>query len=737
MKFAGVIVDISHEKLDKTFQYRIPEELEESVGIGSRVEIPFRTERRTGYVVEISGTPEIALERIKPLYGIAKGSVPVDERMIRLAYWMKTNYGSTVIKALQTVIPVKDRVKHKRQRTVRLLVSDGEAAKLAKECRAGRRTAQARILETLLEYGASDYSLLTGKLGVSPPSLKSLETKGIIGLEEITVFRNAVKVRAKNRAVHRLNPAQQRVSDSILSDYDRGDLTPCLIKGITGSGKTEVYMELIDHVIGMGREAIVLIPEIALTYQTVMRFYHRFGDIVSVINSRLSDGEKYDRFCMAREGGIKIMIGPRSALFTPFAKIGLIIIDEEHESAYQSENIPKYHARETAVELARMTGAKVVMGSATPSLEAYYRALNGSYKLYRLDSRAGEGSLPDVDIVDLREELRNGNRSMFSDRLTELIRDRLAKKEQIMLFLNRRGYQGFLNCRDCGEVIGCPHCAVSLTLHKNRRLKCHYCGYEEAAVSVCPKCGSKHIGAFKAGTQMVEEQLRSCFPEAVLLRMDADTTKGKEGHERILEKFASHEADILVGTQMIVKGHDFPDVTLVGALLADLSLRSPDYRAAETTFELLTQAAGRAGRGDRPGNVVIQTYSPEHYSIVRAAKQDYDSFYEEEIGYRALMEYPPIHHMMSVRLASPKEEKAVSLSELVAGINRAAKGFADTRIIGPADAPIYKMNDIFYRMIYYKNKSREDLTHIKDAIETYIREHEESFRDCLIQFDFR
>ena len=537
MKYAGVIVDISHEKLDKTFQYIIPAELEESVGIGTRVNIPFRQSHRTGYVVEITDTPELEPDRIKPIVGVAPGSIPIDERMIKLAYWMKTNYGSTVIKALQTVIPVKDKVKNAVRRTVSLAVSQDEAAELSRECRSKHRTAQARVLDALIEYGAADSSFFTNKLNVGASALKALSENGIIRIEETTVLRNSFNASAKNTAAHKLNTEQQSISDSIISDYDKGDMTPCLIKGITGSGKTEIYMELIAHVTRMGREAIVLIPEIALTYQTVMRFYNRFGDVVSVINSRLSNGEKYDRFCMARDGRIKIMIGPRSALFTPFKNIGLIIIDEEHESAYQSENIPKYHARETAVELARMTGAKVVMGSATPSLEAYYRAKNGIYKLYRLDNRAGEGKLPDVDIVDLREELKKGNRSMFSGRLMELMDDRLKKGEQIMLFLNRRGYQGFINCRDCGEVIECPHCAVSLTLHNNRRLKCHYCGYERENIKICPKCGSKHIGTFKAGTQMAEEELRKYFPAAVTLRMDADTTKGKEGHGKILREF--------------------------------------------------------------------------------------------------------------------------------------------------------------------------------------------------------
>ena len=511
-------------------------------------------------------------------------------------------------------------------------------------------------------------------------------------------------------------------------------MTPCLIKGVTGSGKTEVYMEIIQHVLSKGREVIVLIPEISLTYQTIMRFYAKFGNVVSVINSRLSKGEKYDRFELAAQGRIKIMVGPRSALFTPFNNLGAVIIDEEHESAYQSETIPRYHARETAIELARMTGAKVIMGSATPSLETFNRCKSGIYKLYRLDNRAGNATIPDVDVVDLRDEMKKGNRTMFSTKLKSLMQEKLDAGEQIMLFLNRRGYQGFINCRECGNVIQCPHCDVSLTLHGRNRLVCHYCGYETVFNHICPKCGSKYIGAFKAGTEKVEEETRKIFPHASVLRMDLDTTSGKEGHRNILEKFASHEADILIGTQMIVKGHDFADVTLVGILLADMSLHCSDYRAAEITFDLLTQAAGRAGRGDRKGNVVIQTYDPEHYSIVHAAGQDYDAFYDEEMGYRELMGYPPSNHMMAVRISCADANLATKLSDELYKLTS-----VDDRvnIIGPADAAVYKINDIYNRVIYYKCRDYALLIQIKDIIENYLKCNVSCYKECHVVFDFR
>lgn len=733
MIYAGVIVDISHEKLDKIFQYSVPEDIASVISIGNKVNIPFGAGHRTGYVVNLSNTPEIAPDKIRPLDGIVKSSTTIDERMIKLAYWMKTNYGSTINQALKTVIPVKEKVKQVNNRTVRLLISPREALSLSEEYRTSKRK-QSEILKFLSNNPVCDYRKVTQQMGQVRQSLTALSDAGLIEIDTQRVFRNELEAAEDFRNVTSLNQEQRVVCDGIIKDYDNNDMTPCLIKGVTGSGKTEVYMEIIQHVLSKGREVIVLIPEISLTYQTIMRFYAKFGNVVSVINSRLSKGEKYDRFELAAQGRIKIMVGPRSALFTPFNNLGAVIIDEEHESAYQSETIPRYHARETAIELARMTGAKVIMGSATPSLETFNRCKSGIYKLYRLDNRAGNATIPDVDVVDLRDEMKKGNRTMFSTKLKSLMQEKLDAGEQIMLFLNRRGYQGFINCRECGNVIQCPHCDVSLTLHGRNRLVCHYCGYETVFNHICPKCGSKYIGAFKAGTEKVEEETRKIFPHASVLRMDLDTTSGKEGHRNILEKFASHEADILIGTQMIVKGHDFADVTLVGILLADMSLHCSDYRAAEITFDLLTQAAGRAGRGDRKGNVVIQTYDPEHYSIVHAAGQDYDAFYDEEMGYRELMGYPPSNHMMAVRISCADADLATKLSDELYKLTS-----VDDRvnIIGPADAAVYKINDIYNRVIYYKCRDYALLIQIKDIIENYLKCNVPCYKECHVVFDFR
>ena len=450
----------------------------------------------------------------------------------------------------------------------------------------------------------------------------------------------------------------------------------------------------------------------------------------------MSAGEKYDQFERAKKGEIDVMIGPRSALFTPFRNLGLIVMDEEHESSYKSESMPKYHAREVAIQLAKMVNASVVLGSATPSVETYYHAQKGDYKLYRLCQRATGGKLPQVHLVDLRQELKEGNRSIFSRKMQELIEDRLTKKEQIMLFLNRRGYAGFISCRSCGEVIKCPHCDISLSEHKDGSLRCHYCGHTIRKPSVCPTCGSKYILGFRAGTQQIEEQVLQMFPSAKVLRMDKDTTTKKDSYEEILTAFKEEKADILIGTQMIVKGHDFPNVTLMGIIAADLSLAANDYRAGERTFDLLTQAAGRAGRGDKAGDVVIQTYQPQHYANVHAANQDYESFYAEEILYRELSGYPPICHILTIMVQSKDEHEAyeyvLKLCECTKNYN--VDGEVKLTIVGPAPAGIQKINDYYRQIFFVKSGSEEILTQIKGCLENYMSQNLN--KNVVVQFDY-
>ncbi|MGN1147561.1 MAG: primosomal protein N', partial [Lachnospiraceae bacterium] len=566
--YADVIVDIAHEKVDRPFQYRIPENLQGVLSEGMCVQVPFGAGNKQlkGYVVAIKDTPEFDPDRIKEVTRLVTGGVSVEEKQIQLAAFLKRNYGSTMIQALKTVLPAKQSVKALEKKTVRLAMEKSEAEEMLDFCERKHMTAKVRLLKELLQVECLPYPLVTGKLNISAPTLKAMEKQGIIAIEKENQLRNPVRLVVGQTDRKALSIEQQHIVDTVLADFDGGRQQTYLIHGITGSGKTEVYMNLIEGILARGKQAIVLIPEIALTYQTLLRFYTRFGNRVSVMNSTLSPGEKYDQCERAKRGEIDVIIGPRSALFTPFPNIGLIIMDEEHESSYKSEGSPKYHARETAEEIARMHGASVVLGSATPSLEAYYRAKNGEYTLFTLKERLTGGQLPMVYTVDLREELKQGNRSIFSRKLQELIADRLEKKQQIMLFINRRGYAGFISCRACGHVMKCPHCDVSLSEHKGGRLVCHYCGYEEPAVKICPECGSKYISGFKAGTQQIEEKLKEMFPQARTLRMDADTTRSKDSYEQILAAFAAGEADVLIGTQMIVKGHDFPLVTLVGVL---------------------------------------------------------------------------------------------------------------------------------------------------------------------------
>jgi len=750
VKYANVIVDISLEKLDRTFQYRVPAELEDGLSVGMQVVVPFGngSRRLTAYVVELTDQCEWDPERVKDIIGIAEKGIRLEGQMIALAAWMRRMYGSTMNQALKTVLPVRRAVQEKVKRNLVLAVPKEKAEEVCRLFEKKNQKARLRIMEALLQAkdrGESlDYGNALKDLGVTAQTIKPLTEMGLVRVETDTVFRNPVKPSEVEPHPVSLYPGQQEIVDGILSRAAAGDRRPSLIHGVTGSGKTEIYMELIAAVLKEGKQAIVLIPEIALTFQTVLRFYKRFGDLVSVMHSRLSAGERYDQFERARKGEARVMIGPRSALFTPFDRLGIVVIDEEHEGSYKSETVPRYHARETAIERARMSGAFVVLGSATPSVDSYERARTGEYQLYQLSMRVPGRMLPDTEIIDLREELKAGNRSIFSARLRELMEDRLSKGQQIMLFLNRRGYAGFVSCRACGHVIKCPHCDISLSLHTGGRMICHYCGYQSAAVKKCPSCGSAYIGAFRAGTQQVAEQAGKEFPGARVLRMDFDTTKQKGGHEKILEAFSRREADILVGTQMIVKGHDFPGVTLVGILAADLSLYAGDYRASERTFQLLTQAAGRAGRGTEKGVAVIQTYSPDHYSVTAAAAQDYESFFRQEMAYRQLMHYPPASHLLALYLMSEKEEEL----DTGAGILRelAARTAEETRremrqternvihMIGPAEAGLAKLKDVYRRVLYVKCGNLALLLAWKEKLETELG-REERLRALNIQFD--
>ena len=662
MRYAKVIIDISAQSVNKAFTYVIPEDIEDIVTVGSRVQVPFggHNALREGFIIGISEESDIEASRLKRILSAAEGKTDVNGELIKLAAFMADEYGCTMNQALTAVLPVKRTVrKNSRRRDPLSALSDG------------------------------------------------------IDRENLCLS---------------LNRDQENAVSGIL----RAD-RPSLLYGVTGSGKTRVYIELIKKMREMGKQTIVLIPEISLTYQTVRELVKYLGSSIAVMHSKLSEGEKYEQYMRALSGEIDVMVGPRSAVFTPFSRLGLIIIDEEHERTYRSDTSPRYDTRAVALWRTRYNRAKLVLGSATPSMESYKAALKGGFRLFKLKERAHrDASLPKVHIVDMRKELKGGNRSIFSSELAGLMDDRLSKNEQIMLFLNRRGYAGFVSCRSCGHVIKCPHCDVSMTAHnswyrdsssgrKYPLLSCHYCGYAAPLPSLCPECGSRFIAPFGAGTEKLESLVREKFPSAKLLRMDADTTAKKGQYERILSAFRDRKADILIGTQMIVKGHDFPFVTLVGIVSADLSLNTPEYDASERTFQLITQAAGRSGRADIRGDVVIQSYDPSHYAIACAAAQDYESFYEREMSYRSLMKYPPETRMLFYGLKSMDEdmlnEAAGFAADLVKGL-----GLPETSVIGPCNESVYKINDYYRKILYIKHSRHDIIIRIRNELNKRISE---------------
>ena len=676
VKYADIIIDISQTNVDRPFEYSVPEELMDSIGIGSVVKVPFGNGNRvrTGYVIGLKDEPIYDKDKIKSIKEVSEKAISIESRLIKLAEWMKDRYGSTLINALMTVMPVKEKVRERKT--------------------------------------------------------------GIDIRENIPEFR----------PIEQLEPGQQAVVDDFISGLDRDEETcrVSLLHGITGSGKTEVYIRMAEEVIKRGQDVIVLVPEIALTYQTVARFSSYFQDSICILNSQLSKGEKYREFMKAMKGETHIMIGPRSALFAPFRNLGLIIIDEEHDTSYKSEMSPKYHAREVAEKRAELEGARVILGSATPAIESYHKALSGEYKLYELTDRVKGATLPDVEIVDLRDELAKGNRSIISESLYNKLRAAFDRKEQAMLFINRRGFNTFVSCRSCGEAIKCPNCDVSLALHGRDTLMCHYCGYEEKMPHECPKCKSKLIGGYGTGTEKLEAEINKLFPDIKTLRMDRDTTTGKGSHGTIIKKFRDGEADCLVGTQMIVKGHDFPRVSVVGSVLADLSLFDTDFESAERTYDLLTQASGRAGRDEVPGHVVIQTYQPDHYAIAAAAVQDYKGFYEYEIAYRKMLHYPPFYHMLAVLVSSDVEAEAESMSGEIAEaikqyVSRDENRDKNVDIVGPAQAFIYRINNIYRKVIYIKAEDYDILTDVSALSDALYEKHTEIIpAQCSleIQYDF-
>jgi primosomal protein N' (replication factor Y) len=646
---------------------------------------------------------------------------------------------------------IKDKVRKKTVKTVAAAVS-GEAAQEALASFGPQARRQKEVLQYLLEVGLpQSLQDVLQALQVTAGTVKKLAEKGFAVIEDVEVFRDPYQGRRFQRSEPLpRTPEQELVYQRLAETLDAQRHEVFLLHGVTGSGKTEVYLQTIERCIASGRQAIVLVPEISLTPQMVERFKGRFGAKVAVLHSRLSTGERYDEWRKIREGRVEVAIGARSAIFAPFSKLGLIVMDEEHETSYKQEETPKYHARDVAVRRARQHGAAVILGSATPSLESYHAARSGGGEygefapiLLEMKQRPAGSRLPGVQIVDMREELKEGNRSMFSRALHQGIAARLERGEQTVLLLNRRGYSTFVMCRTCGYVASCPNCDISLTYHqKSNNLRCHYCGYAEVAPSVCPECGSEHIRYFGTGTQRVEGELAKLFPGIRVIRMDVDTTSEKGAHEKLLQAFREKKGDVLLGTQMVAKGLDFPDVTLVGVIAADTALNFPDFRSAEKTFQLLTQVAGRAGRHQLPGEVFIQSYMPEHYSIVHASGHDYLSFVREELKTRKTMHYPPYSRLILVTLSHEKLPLLLRMAENFAGDLRAKaqrQGWfgsldrfvpAALDILGPVASPIPRIKNRY--RIQCMVKYRGDLDAVGLVRETAAATLDQ-WRDAMLQ----
>lgn len=657
--YADVILGITNESVDRPFTYAVPEALRALMVPGTAVKVPFGRGKqlKTAYVIALRETAPEGIQSFREIGAVAEKELSAERTLLSLAVWMHQHYGCMLNQALKTVLPVKRKVRIRGKAEAAEVVT-GNAAERA----------------------------MPAELPFAPT-------------EE-----------------------QQQVLQRFRSSLSAGRAENYLLFGITGSGKTEVYAEMIREVLREGKAVILLLPEISLTFQTVRRLRKIFGSRIALLHSRLSAGERYEQFRRAASGEADIMVGPRSAVFAPFERLGLIIVDEEHDSAYKNDTVPRYETRDVAEKRAQLSGASVVFGSATPSAAAWKKAQRGAYTLLTLSRRAVPGARPAaVHVVDLRQELREGNRSVFSRRLQEMIADRLAKKEQTILFMNRRGYSNFVSCRSCGNAIRCPHCDVTLTLHDGSRLLCHYCGYAQSLPEHCPDCGSPYIAGFGTGTQKLEAMTGKMFPAARVLRMDADAASGKNAGKNILAAFSAGEADILIGTQMVVKGHDFPRVTLVGIMAADTELYVSSYASAERTFQLLTQAAGRAGRGSRAGAVVIQTYRPDHYAVRAAAAQDYPRFIQEELAYRQTGGYPPALHILTVQLASKNELLLNRAAECLAAQYSAEARQEGAALIGPANASVYKVHDYFRKLIYLKHSSYDILLRIKNRTEPSFR----------------
>ena len=692
MMYADVIIEYGNKAVDTLFTYIIPDNLREKIRIGHRVLVPFNNREIEGFVLGISNEFNSKYE-LKEISSLCDLEPVLNEEMIILGEKIQKEILCSRISIYQAMLPKALKAKHntnigiKMNRYITLNISRDEALRYIEGCRFAK---QKEIISKLLD---NDKILLSNVNS----SINTLIRNGVIKYIYEEVNRYVSKSSGKYRIV-KLNSLQEEVVNSVkLEEYNK-----YLLWGVTGSGKTEVYMELIDKVLKQGKNAIMLVPEISLTPQIVDRFVTRFGTDIAILHSGLSDYEKYDEYRKIINEKVRIVVGARSAVFAPLKNIGIIIMDEEHSSTYKQDNSPRYHARDVAMMRGEYHNAPVLLGSATPSLESFARAGRGVYKLLTLTKRAGGGELPDVQIVDMKSEIKKGN-FILSELLVKKIKEKLTNNEQIILLLNRRGYSSMLTCRDCGNVLKCPNCDISLTYHKSSNTnRCHYCNYSIKNVDKCNVCGSSNIKEYGLGTEKLEEEIVRMF-SARVVRMDMDTTSKKGMHEKIIADFGDHKYDILLGTQMIAKGLDFPLVTLVGVINADSSLNVPDFRSAENTYQLLSQVAGRAGRGNLVGEVIIQSYNPEHYSITYAKKHDYLSFYKEEMSIRKLLNYPPYYYITLVNISSRNYEDGFKEANKI-GEYLKRNLDKNTIVLGPSMANVFRINNVYHYQCIIKYK---------------------------------
>lgn len=717
--FAGIIIEFATAtEIDRPFTYIVPEHLSDQIKLGQRVKIPFGrgNKPQIGYVVSLMEEIPPSPYRLKAIKEIVDVEPLIDGEQWDIIHFLVSYYSTSVASAIDTVLPpgLKDEAvaKENRIETWIALCEDPLKVKIYYEANRHKQSfaKQRFLIDLLREKGETSLKALKNLEGYSSSSLKTLKEKGIISEQEKEICFAEDPICYEAFKVP--NEAQQSAIDYLAALSEAEAYRTVLLQGVTGSGKTEVFLHAIKKVIERGETALVLVPEIALTAQTLNRFEERFGNRVALTHSRMGAKERQRLYMRAKEGELSVIIGPRSAVFMPLPDLKLIVIDEAHDSSYKSEVDPKYHAIDVAQERMRYHKGQVLLATATPNLETYYEVEKGNYDLLKLDRRVGEAVLPEVDIVDMRLELTNGNTSVLSKKLYDAIDETLKADKQVMLLINRRGYSTFINCRSCGHVIKCEHCDVAMTYHASSEdLQCHYCGKTLPVPNVCPECGSKHIRFFGTGTEKIEAFMNEHFGAYGIGRMDTDTTTGKEGHKKILDAFRNKAFHVLIGTQMIAKGHDFPEVTLVGILSADASLFMQDFRSNERTYQLLTQAMGRAGRGENKGRVVVQTYNPDHF-VMDVIKNHKDAFfYEQELVNRKIMGYPPYSHMFSLLVTGTDEGSVIRVIHLISQYFRyySEKGQNHFRVIGPTSSVISKIGDEYRWRLLVLGEYRDKL----------------------------